>query len=118
MSRRGGATAEPVRSGAWLGTVQIRACRRSHEKPGGERAEKYPLTIRKALRIRRAMNATQSEITPTAQRQIGELLDTMRRMENAELDTITGWDATPRLENIRSVIDQLIDAQETLNDCL
>lgn len=26
--------AAPVRSGAWLGAVQIRACRRSHEKLG------------------------------------------------------------------------------------
>ena len=30
--------AKPVRSGAWLGAVQIRASRRSHENPGAERS--------------------------------------------------------------------------------
>jgi len=57
-------------------------------------------------------------ITPKAQRQAAELIDTLRKMENAELDTIKGWDATPNLENIRHALDLVIEAQETINNHL
>lgn len=51
-----------------------------------------------------------------AQRQCAELLETLNSMENEELDSITGWDATPRLENIRHIKDHVIDARDGLND--
>lgn len=50
-----------------------------------------------------------------AQRQSNELLETLNRMESEELDAIKGWDATPRLENIRAIKDLVIDANEKLN---
>lgn len=62
------ATFSAVRSSAWLGAVEIGACRRSHEKPGGEWAEFVNaahklffislLTMRKALRILSRMKDT------------------------------------------------------------